>query len=174
VRRIYFANHTSNLDAPVLWAALPEPVRERCRPVAAHDYWTRTPLHRFLAEEVFRAVLIERCKPTPRNNPVTRMLEAMGTNQSLILFPEGGRFPGPEPGPFKSGLYHLARRRPEIECVPVLLSGVDRILPKGALLPAPAQATVTFGEPLRLHPGEHRDAFLYRARQSILRLQRAG
>ena len=38
-QRVYFANHTSHLDALVIWASLPQNVREVTRPVAAKDYW---------------------------------------------------------------------------------------------------------------------------------------
>jgi 1-acyl-sn-glycerol-3-phosphate acyltransferase len=34
-QRVYFANHTSHLDAIVLWSALPQLVRRLTRPVAA-------------------------------------------------------------------------------------------------------------------------------------------
>ena len=36
-QRVYFANHTSHLDAVVLWSALPANVRELTRPVAAKE-----------------------------------------------------------------------------------------------------------------------------------------
>lgn len=166
--RIYFANHCSNLDAPTLWAALPEELRARCRPVAARDYWTRTPLRRLMAERVFHSVLIERRQPTRRDNPLTEMLSALDADHSLILFPEGGRHPGPEPAPFKSGLYHLARKRPSVELVPVRLENLDRILPKGSLLPAPSAARVTFGTPITLRTGESKEDFLERARRAVM------
>jgi hypothetical protein len=34
-QRVYFANHTSHLDAIVVWSSLPQAVRELTRPVAA-------------------------------------------------------------------------------------------------------------------------------------------
>src|SRR5262249_46587094 len=37
--RVYFANHSSHLDALVLLAALPAPIRNRTHPVAAQEYW---------------------------------------------------------------------------------------------------------------------------------------
>ena len=40
-QRVYFANHTSHLDALVLWASLPRDVRDLTRPVAAKDYWAK-------------------------------------------------------------------------------------------------------------------------------------
>ena len=59
-QRIYFANHTSHLDFVVLWSALPSEIRAVTRPIAAKDYWEETPLRRYLAENVFHAVLLER------------------------------------------------------------------------------------------------------------------
>ena len=44
---VYFANHTSHLDAVIIWASLPREVRPRCHPVAARDYWRRGPIRRF-------------------------------------------------------------------------------------------------------------------------------
>ena len=54
-QRIYFANHTSNLDALVIWASLPPSVRDLTRPVAARDYWIKDPLRRYLANHVLNA-----------------------------------------------------------------------------------------------------------------------
>jgi len=170
-QRIYFANHSSNLDAPALWAALPPALRELTCPVAARDYWTAGRVRQHLAERVFKAVLIERKAPTARDNPIEDMLKAMGERRSLILFPEGGRFPGPDPVEFKAGLFHLAKKRPELELIPVLLDNLNRVLPKGELLPAPLIASATFGAPLRLETGEPRNDFLARARQAILDLR---
>ncbi len=56
-QRVYFANHTSNLDAAVLWASLPPSIRKKTRPVAAKDYWTESALRRWLANQIFRALL---------------------------------------------------------------------------------------------------------------------
>ena len=170
-QRIYFANHSSHLDAPALWAALPGPLRELTCPVAARDYWTAGRIRRHLAEKVFNAVLIERKAPSARDNPIEDMLMAIGDRRSLILFPEGGRFSGPDPVEFKSGLFHLAKKRPELELVPVLLDNLNRVLPKGELLPAPLIASATFGAPMRLEAGEPRNDFLVRSRQAILDLR---
>jgi 1-acyl-sn-glycerol-3-phosphate acyltransferase len=88
-QRVYFANHTSNLDALVIWAALPAAVRDLTRPVAARDYWVNNWVRRYLANQVFNALLIERKKPTKSNNPLTDMLKALDEKHSLIIFPKG-------------------------------------------------------------------------------------
>lgn len=168
-QRIYFANHTSNLDALVLWAVLPPEVRARTRPVAARDYWDKG-VRRHIADKIFHAILIERKKPTAHDNPIEQILEAMGNDKSIIIFPEGGRFSGPEPMPFKSGLYHLAQKRPDVELIPVLMDNLNRILPKGEVLPVPLIGHVTFGAPLKLLPEETKPAFLARARAELMRL----
>jgi 1-acyl-sn-glycerol-3-phosphate acyltransferase len=168
---IYFANHTSHLDAVVLWASLPPELRDRTRPVAALDYWEKTSLRRWLAREIFRAVLIDRTKVTAQNNPIQRMIEAMGSDDSLILFPEGSRGAGEEVGPFKSGLFHLAQDKPEAALVPVYIENLNRILPKGEFLPVPLLSSITFGAPLDRLENESKAAFLERARNAVRGLQ---
>jgi 1-acyl-sn-glycerol-3-phosphate acyltransferase len=170
-QRVYFANHTSHLDAVVLWAALPPEVRSLARPVAARDYWMANRLRRYLAIDVFNSVLIEREKISAHDNPVDHLLEALGQTHSLILFPEGTRGTGPEIKPFKSGLFHLAKRRPDLPLVPVLMDNLNRILPKGEVLPVPLLSSVTFGAPLRLTDTEGKQEFLERARSAINQLR---
>lgn len=172
--RIYFANHSSNLDGPAIWASLPGILRARTRPVAARDYWLAGPLRRFVAQRCFRAVLIERRNITAENNPMKDLEAALVAGDSLILFPEGMRRDDPDSDsallPFKPGLWHLADRHPDVELVPVHLENLNRILPKGTFLPVPVMAAVTFGAPLDRRPEEDKAAFLARARQSVIDL----
>ena len=178
-QRVFFANHASHLDFVVLWSALPPAVRARVRPVAGADYWRRDALRRWLAGRVFRAVLIERRAEGERPREevlasaraaVAATAAALDDGSSLILFPEGTRGPGGLPRPFKSGLYHLCRERPDLELVPVWLDHLNRVLPKGEFVPVPLSATATFGAPLRLAPDEERDPFLERARAALVEL----
>jgi 1-acyl-sn-glycerol-3-phosphate acyltransferase len=170
-QRVYFANHTSHLDAAVVWAALPAEVRALTRPVAAKDYWSKGEVRPFLAAKVFNAVLIEREKLSAHDNPIDQLVTALGQHHSLILFPEGTRSLTGEIGPFKSGIYHLAKRRPDVELVPVLIDNLNRILPKGEFLAVPLLSSVSFGAPLRLDTNEPKQAFLQRARAAVLNLR---
>jgi 1-acyl-sn-glycerol-3-phosphate acyltransferase len=169
---IYFANHTSNLDAAVLWASLPPTLRQRSRPVAAKDYWEVGIVRRFLTLRVFNALLIERKNVTARTNPLPAIIAALDEGFSIIIFPEGRRAQGPEPGEFKSGLYHLARQRPNVPLTPIFLENFNRILPKGEFLPVPLLASVVVGAPIKLDSGESKPAFLERARQTVWNLHR--
>lgn len=179
-QRIYIANHSSHLDFIVLWSYLPPWLRRRTRPVAARDYWERDVIRRYLAARVFNAVLIDRTA-IPGTAPgqagrlaVDRMVEALSDQHSLILFPEGTRGGGEDLAAFRSGLFHLCRAKPEVEVVPVYLENLNRILPKGHLLPVPMLSRITFGTPLRLRPDETKDAFLERARLSVEALKGAA
>ncbi|HEV7734871.1 MAG TPA: lysophospholipid acyltransferase family protein [Candidatus Binatia bacterium] len=168
-RRVYFANHTSHLDAVVLWSCLPPVLRANTRPVAARDYWQRGRVRPYLAARVFRALLIDRVPPAdaPRGpSAVDVMLEALDES-SLILFPEGTRGRGDVVAPFRAGLYKLASARPDVEFVPVHLENLNRILPKGEVLPVPLLSRAHFGTPMHLASDEPRDAFLERARAAV-------
>ena len=168
-QRIYFANHTSHLDFVILWSALPPALRARTRPVAAGDYWRRGKLRPYLAARVFDAALVERGAGTVEGAraQIERLVGALADGSSLIVFPEGTRGTGEAIAPFKSGLYHLARACPEVELVPVYLENLNRILPKGEILPIPMLSHASFGAPLRLGDGEEKAAFLARARATI-------
>ena len=171
VQRIYFANHTSNADFVLIWSALPERLRDTTRPVAGSDYWLKGAVSRFIARDVFGSVLIDRTRSKFKDDPLEVMSDALNEGASLILFPEGTRNMTDAPLlPFKSGLFHLAKRQPEIELLPVWLNNTKRVLPKGEALPVPLLCSVTFGAPLRLRTGENKTAFLQRAAHELLRL----
>jgi 1-acyl-sn-glycerol-3-phosphate acyltransferase len=170
-QRVYFANHTSHLDAIVLWAALPAVVRSLTRPVAAKDYWTGGRIRNYLATKVFNALLIDRTEIKVHRSPIDIMIAEMGQQYSLIVFPEGGRGDGIEIGEFKSGLYYLGKKRPDLELIPVYIDNMNRILPRGRVLPVPLLSCITFGPPLWLEKGESKDKFLHRARNAVRRLK---
>jgi 1-acyl-sn-glycerol-3-phosphate acyltransferase len=111
------------------------------------------------------------CAPAPpAADALAPLREALEGGYSLILFPEGTRAPRPLPGPFKSGLYHLAQGFPQVELLPVYLENLHRSMPKGALLPVPLICTVRFGAPFPRIDGEAKDAFLERARAAVAAL----
>jgi len=171
-QRIYFANHTSHLDALVLWSSLPADVRNVTRPVAARDYWDKGWLRRYLASQ-FNALLIDRDRKKIKvhKSPVDIMIDEIGDRYSLIVFPEGGRNTSDTMGEFKSGLYYLAKKRPDLELVPVYIDNLNRVLPRGEYLPVPLLSCITVGAPLWLETGEASLAFRRRAREAILRLK---
>jgi 1-acyl-sn-glycerol-3-phosphate acyltransferase len=169
-QRIYFANHTSHLDALVLWSSLPRQVREVTRPVAAKDYWSKDIVRRYIAS-CFNAMLIDREEIKVHQSPVDVMIREIGLKYSLIVFPEGTRNPGEEMQEFKSGLYYLSKKRPDLELVPVYIDNLNRVLPRGEFLPVPLLSCITFGPPMWLEPKESKVEFLKRAREAVRRLK---
>ncbi len=57
-------------------------------------------------------------------------------------------------GEFKSGLYYLCKKRPDLELIPVHIDNMNRILPRGEVLPVPMLSCISFGPPLWLEAGE--------------------
>ena len=174
-QRIYFANHCSHGDFVLIWTVMPETMRAKVRPVAGADYWMTGKIKRFIGQSVFNAVLIERNPETRTADPVATMAEALDCGDSLIVFPEGTRnLTEDRLLPFKSGLFHLATARPEIDLVPVWIENLNRVMPKGAFVPIPLICKVTFGAPMRLAAGEDKDPFLRRTEAALLELAPAA
>jgi 1-acyl-sn-glycerol-3-phosphate acyltransferase len=177
-QRIYFANHQSHADLVMIWAALPEELRSITRPIAAKDYWTKSAFKQWITTAVFNAIYVDRGKNmgTPESDPdlsdpLQPLANALQAGDSLIIFPEGTRGNAEEPQPFKAGLYNLAQQFPQAVLVPAWIDNIQRVMPKGEVVPVPILCSVTFGTPIRLEPGEERRAFLDRARQAVIALR---
>jgi 1-acyl-sn-glycerol-3-phosphate acyltransferase len=201
-QRIYFANHQSHADLVMIWAALPEELRSITRPIAAKDYWTKTPFRQWITTAVFNAIYVDRGKSRTPNNwgqipisagagmtgaklesdphssdasdaadPLEPLVEALEHGDSIILFPEGTRGNAEEPQPFKAGLFNLAQKFPQVVLVPAWIDNIQRVMPKGEVVPVPILCSVTFGAPIRLEPQEERREFLDRARRAVIALR---
>lgn len=170
-QRVYFANHTSNGDMPMIWSVLPPALRRTVRPVAAADYWLQNPVRAFVGPEVFNCVLIDR-RPEVNDKPMDKILEALSEGSSLIIFPEGNRNMTEDPLlPFKAGLYNIGLARPDVDLVPTWVANLNTIMPKGEVIPLPLICTVTFGTPVKIQDGETKDAFLARAADALADLR---
>ena len=229
-QRIYFANHQSHADMVLIWAALPEELRSITRPIAAKDYWTKTPLRQWITTAVFNAVYVDRQATPPRatapvtaetvdnspgatpdaatgqapaggpdpspqpadtdtdtaarppspealraalpdTDPLAPLVRALDSGDSIVIFPEGTRGHGDEPQLFKSGLFKLAQMFPQVVLVPAWINNVQRVMPKGEVVPVPILCSVTFGAPIALEAGEERRSFLDRARRAVIALR---
>ncbi|MGA0571777.1 lysophospholipid acyltransferase family protein [Variovorax sp. VNK109] len=169
-QRIYFANHQSHADIVMMWAALPSELRSITRPIAAKDYWTKTPFRQWITTAVFNAVYVDRERKGDED-PLQPLVDALKSGDSIIIFPEGTRGHQEEPQPFKSGLYSLSQRFPDAVLVPAWINNIQRLLPKGEVIPVPVLCSVTFGAPIKPEEGEDRKVFLERARQAVMALR---
>ncbi len=169
-QRIYFANHQSHADLVMIWAALPAELRSITRPIAAKDYWTASKFKEWITTSVFNAIYVDRAR-TADQDPLEPLIQALESGDSIIIFPEGTRGHAEEPQPFKAGLYNLALKFPHVVLVPAWIDNVQRVMPKGEVVPVPILCSVTFGAPVQLAPGEDRGEFLARARQAVIALR---
>ncbi|MEP3629583.1 MAG: lysophospholipid acyltransferase family protein [Hyphomicrobiales bacterium] len=168
---VYFANHRSHGDFVLLWSVLPQKLRAMTRPVAGADYWNKSPFRKFIGEDVFNALLVERNSNERTVDPVEKMADAVAQGNSLIIFPEGTRNMGEEKLlPFKTGLFHLARTLEErgikADFVPVWIDNLNRVMPKGEFIPVPLLCKIHFGAAVPLNDEDKR-AYLERASNSL-------
>ncbi|TDT74152.1 1-acyl-sn-glycerol-3-phosphate acyltransferase [Litoreibacter halocynthiae] len=167
-QRIYYANHSSNADLPLIWTVLPAALRRDTRAVAAADYWLKNKLRAFIGRDVFQGILIDRRAEHRTEDPIAKIVEALDEGASIIIFPEGGRNRTEDPlMPFKAGLYNIARQRPEIDLVPCWIDNISHIMPSGEVIPVPLACTVTFGAPVHVREEEAKNAFLKRASDAL-------
>lgn len=173
-QRIYYANHNSHIDFILLWSSLPTHIRRKTRPVAASDYWLKDGLRRFLIQDTFSGVTIQRNR-SDQQDPLQPVKDVLAEGYSIIFFPEGTRNLNDdvEMLQFKNGLYHLSQQFPDVEVVPVWISNLKRVMPKGAFIPLPLLSTVIFGKPLALDQLTGKDQFLQHAQQQLLKLKEA-
>ncbi|MDH5537761.1 MAG: 1-acyl-sn-glycerol-3-phosphate acyltransferase [Rhizobacter sp.] len=172
-QRIYFANHQSHFDWVLIWAALPSDLRATTRPIAARDYWTSSKLKHWITREIFNAVYVSRQR-SDDEDPLEPLMQALRNGDSLVIFPEGTRGNQAEPAPFKAGLFHLAEAFPQVQLIPAWIDNVQRVMPKGEVVPVPILCSVTFGAPLQLQAGEDRHDFLDRARRAVIACKDLG
>jgi len=55
--------------------------------------------------------------------------------------------------------------------VPVYMENLNRVLPRGEVLPVPLLSCITIGAPIWLEAGEPKAEFLDRAREAVRRLR---
>ena len=171
-QRIYFANHNSHIDFILLWSSLPKSIRRQTRPIAASDYWMKDGFKRFLIQDTFSGVTIQRNRED-NQDPLQPVIDVLAEGYSIIFFPEGTRNLNDDVEllKFKSGLYNLHKQFPDIEIVPVWISNLRRVMPKGAFVPLPLLSTVIFGYPLDQHLEMDKVEFLEYAQQQLLKLK---
>ncbi|MES9833144.1 MAG: lysophospholipid acyltransferase family protein [Candidatus Thiodiazotropha sp. LLP2] len=145
---IIIANHNSHLDTIVLMSLLPLRLLSKIRPVAAMDYFLKNRWLAWFALKIIGIIPLRRSIKSSHDDPLAEVITALDSGDILILFPEGSRGKPEQLGRFKTGIAHIAQRRPEVPIIPVYLHGLGMALPKGDFVLVPFFCDVFVGEAL--------------------------
>lgn len=162
---IVVPNHTSHLDAPILFTLLPNHITEHLATGAAADYFYRRKVISALTSLFFNTYpIVRKGKASTtggRAAGMTRRLLAAGV--PILIFPEGTRSRDGNIGPLKPGAAALALAH-GIPLVPVAISGGHEAMPVGARFPKRgSELSLYIGKPLYGEEGEEPAAYIDRA-----------
>jgi len=138
---VYASNHTSYMDTPVVFAALPF----QFRILAKKELWPIAFIGWYLDRS--GQIPIDTRNPRATLSSLAVGVKALRSGMPLFVFPEGGRTPTGELQSFLSGAAYLAIRA-QVPMVPIALTGVYDLLPIHARHFYPGELTVTAGEPI--------------------------
>jgi 1-acyl-sn-glycerol-3-phosphate acyltransferase len=138
---VYASNHTSYMDTPVVFAALPF----QFRILAKKELWPIAFIGWYLDRS--GQIPIDTQNPRATLSSLGLGVKALRAGMPLFVFPEGGRTQTGELQPFLSGAAYLAIRA-QVPLVPIALAGVYDLLPIHTHHLFPGRLTLTVGEPI--------------------------
>jgi 1-acyl-sn-glycerol-3-phosphate acyltransferase len=138
---VYAPNHTSYMDIPVIFAALPF----QFRILAKKELWQWPFIGWYLRRSGQMPINIE--NPHATMASLGGAVKALRAGMPLVVFPEGGRTSTGALKPFLSGAAYLAIRA-QVPLVPIALKGVYDLLPIHTHHFYPGELKVRVGEPI--------------------------
>jgi len=138
---VYASNHTSYMDIPVVFAALPF----QFRILAKKGLWQWPFIGWYLNRS--GQMPIDIANPHATLSSLGGAVKALRGGMPLVVFPEGGRTADGQLKPFLSGAAYLAIRA-QVPLVPIALKGVYDLLPIHTRHFYPGELTVEIGEPI--------------------------
>jgi 1-acyl-sn-glycerol-3-phosphate acyltransferase len=165
---VVVSNHTSHLDTPLIYGALPRKLARYVAAGAAADYFFDVWWRKGLTALFFNAFPVDRVGLRGRKGLATSLLD---DGVPLLLFPEGTRSRTGDMGTFKPGAAALCISR-DVPCLPVAIVGAAEAMPYGAKWPVRGRPPVyvTFGEPMRAEDGESVAEFSARIAKEVREL----
>jgi 1-acyl-sn-glycerol-3-phosphate acyltransferase len=162
---VVVSNHTSHLDTPLIFGALPRKLSRYVAAGAAADYFFDVWWRKGLTTLFFNAFPVDRTGLRGRKGLATSLLD---DGVPLLLFPEGTRSRTGEMGPFKPGAAALCISR-DVPCLPIAILGAAEAMPYGKKWPERGRPPIylVFGEPMRPEDGETASAFSERMAKEV-------
>jgi 1-acyl-sn-glycerol-3-phosphate acyltransferase len=138
---VYASNHTSYMDTPVIFAAMPF----QFRILAKKELWQLPFIGWYLRRS--GQMPIDTANPHATLSSLGGAVKALRSGMPLFVFPEGRRTTEGELHPFLSGTAYLAIRA-QTPLVPIALTGVYDLLPIHTRHFYPGKLTLRAGEPI--------------------------
>jgi 1-acyl-sn-glycerol-3-phosphate acyltransferase len=151
---IFIANHTSHLDTLLVHGVMPSAVRRNLFFGAAQDRWFVKGKKKLELKPWYQSMVLGNF-PILRGGGARALSYAhwlLENGQHVFLFPEGTRATGDELGEFKKGAALLALQN-NVPVVPLYLSGLQAIRPKGSREVRRGNAGVDVLAPVHFSPG---------------------
>jgi 1-acyl-sn-glycerol-3-phosphate acyltransferase len=161
VHYIFLSNHVSNLDPPVLLPLIPEMTSV------------------FLKRELMKIPLLGTAMQMGKFIPVSRgnsredaqrsvaaATDALNSGLHITVFPEGTRSTDGRLLPFKKGAFFLAEAT-GAPVIPVVISGTERMMPRGSQRITPGEAHIQFLPPIRPQNAASREDLMNRVRTAM-------
>ena len=150
---IFMANHTSNLDPPVLLPTIPG----RCSVLVKKELF-RIPILG-TGMKMASLVPVDRSDREAAIESVNAAIAVLHQGLHMLIFPEGTRSSDGRLLPFKKGPFHLAIDA-GVFVVPVTLLGTYELWPKNAFALHPGTVTVVFHRPIDPRSYPDRDSLM--------------
>ena len=166
---VYCANHQSNVDPPVLFAA----IHPRMHILYKHEIDQIPVLARAFRMGGF--IPIDRSKKESAMRSIEAGARSIRDGNSFLIFPEGTRSKTDEMLPFKKGGFIMAIKS-GAPIVPVAIQGGREAMRKGSAIVRPVRISIRVGEPIETAGValEDRDALIGRVREAIAALLALG
>ena len=165
---VYAVNHASNVEPPILFAAL-SGLFPRMRILYKAELRKLPILVR--AFDLAGFVPLERGNRDQSLPAIERAADGLRDGYSFLIFPEGTRSRTGALLPFKKGGFIMAVKA-QAPVVPVAIKGARDAMKKGSLIIRPVRVTVSFGPPIETAglAMDGRDALIARVRDAVAAL----
>ncbi len=168
---VVIANHSSHLDAPLIYGALPRRLSRNLAAATAGDYFFNNWYKALPTQLFFNSFPVQRQGQANRTGHRGLAARLVNDGVPILIFPEGTRSRTGAMANFTPGAAALSISR-NVPVLPIALVGAYAAMPYGANVPVPGRphVHVVFGRPLRAAPGEIAHQFSERLRRYVVEM----
>jgi len=141
---IIIANHNSHLDTLSIMSLFENKLLKKVRPVGAYDYFFANKYISWVSKNLLGVIPLDR--KIKGKDPLGNIFKSLENEDIVIIFPEGTRGNPEEIKEFKTGIYHIAKKYPEVPVIPIYMKGMGKALPRNEALLVPFIVYVNIGD----------------------------